>query len=253
LHFSAKLKNQLIKRGISKMKTANFSRRNVLQLGALSVVSGAFATALNKATATEIIAQNDLKENLTPEEALQLLIEGNQRFITNKSKNPNVSLSRVTEVAKGQNPFAAILSCADSRVPVEILFDRGFGDLFVVRDAGNIATPEEIGSLEFGTLVLGAKVILVLGHEHCGAVKATIEGKPVPGSIQSVLDAIKPALNNLTTEQKQDLEMVIKANVKLQVDNLKKSPVISQLIKENKLKVVGAYYDLDTAKVSLVS
>ncbi len=235
------------------MKKNNFSRRNVLQLGALSLVSAGFATTITKVNATEIIAKNDpLKANLNPEEALQLLMQGNERFIKGKQENPNNSLSRIQEVAKGQNPFAAILGCADSRVPLEILFDRGFGDLFVVRNAGNIATPEEIGSLEFGSLVLGAKVLLVLGHEACGAVKATISASPVPGSIQAVLDGIKPALNNLTPEQKTDVTMVIKANVKLQMDTLKKSPILSQLITENKLKIVGGYYDLDTAKVTLI-
>lgn len=234
------------------MNKLNFSRRNVLQLGALSLVSGTFATALTKVNAEEIVAANDIKPDATPDEVLQLVLAGNKRFITNKTNNPNISLSRVKEVAKGQKPFAAILGCADSRVPVEILFDRGFGDLFVVRGAGNVATAEETGSLEFGTLVLGAKVIIVLGHEYCGAVKATVEGNPVPGSIQSVLNAIKPALNGLTSEQKKDLDMAIKANVKWQVNNLKKSPVLSKLIEEKKLKIVGAYLDLDTAEVSLV-
>jgi carbonic anhydrase len=235
------------------MKKIDFSRRNLLQLGALSLVSGSFVTAISKANSKEIVAQNEMTAKLNPEEALQSLLAGNERFISNKSVNVNRSLTRIQEVAKGQNPFAILLSCADSRVPVEILFDRGFGDLFVVRNAGNIATPEEIGSIEFGSLVLGAKVILVLGHGSCGAVKATIEGNSVPGQIQSVLDFIKPALDNITSEEKKDLSTAIKANVKLQVETLKKSSVITQLIKENKLKIVGGYYDLATAKVSLIS
>ncbi|BAQ59976.1 carbonic anhydrase [Geminocystis sp. NIES-3708] len=235
------------------MTKIDLSRRNLLQLGALSLVSGSFVTAMSKANSKEIVALNEVTSNLNPEEALQSLLAGNERFINNKSININRSLTRIQEVAKGQNPFAILLSCADSRVPVEILFDRGFGDLFVVRNAGNIATPEEVGSIEFGSLVLGAKVILVLGHGSCGAVKATIEGNVVPGQIQSVLDAIKPALNNLTPEEKKDLPTAIKANVKLQVETLKKSNVIAQLIAENKLKIVGGYYDLTTGKVSLIS
>lgn len=235
------------------MTKIDFSRRNLLQLGALSLVSGGFVTAMSKANSKEIAVQNEVTSNLNPEESLQSLLAGNERFINNKSININRSLTRIQEVAKGQKPFAILLSCADSRVPVEILFDRGFGDLFVVRNAGNIATPEEIGSIEFGSLVLGAKVILVLGHGSCGAVKATIEGNSVPGQIQSVLDFIKPALNNLTSEEKKDLSTAIKANVKLQVETLKKSTVIAQLITKNKLKIVGGYYDLATAKVSLIS
>lgn len=235
------------------MKNIEFSRRNLIQLGALSLVSAGFTTAINKVNAQENSLNNSEKENFTPEEALEELMKGNERFINDKVTNKNRSLSRIQEVAKGQNPFAILLSCADSRVPVEILFDQGFGDVFVVRNAGNIATPEEIGSIEFGSLVLGAKVIVVLGHGSCGAVKASVEGKPVPGKIQSVLDSINPALANLKPEEKKDLPTAIKANVKYQVETLKKSPVINQLIEENKLKVAGGYYDLKTAKVSLVS
>ncbi|MBL1210182.1 carbonic anhydrase [Geminocystis sp. GBBB08] len=231
----------------------NLKRRNLLQVGALSLISSSFVTAINKANAKEIIPQNDVNTDLNPEKALQLLLEGNQRFINNKPINVNRSLTRIQEVAKGQKPFAILLSCADSRVPVEILFDRGFGDIFVVRNAGNIVTAEEAGSIEFGSLVLGAKVILVLGHGSCGAVKAAVDGNPVPGSIQSVLDSIKPALDTLKPEDKKDLSTAIKANVKRQVENLKKSSIITQLINENKLKIVGGYYDLNTAKVSLIS
>lgn len=231
----------------------NINRRKLLQIGGLSLASTGFMTTLNKANAQETIAQNTVKSDMTPDEVLQLLVEGNKRFIEGKSLNQNRSLTRIQEVAKGQNPFASILGCADSRVPVEIVFDQGFGDLFVVRNAGNVATSEEIGSLEFGSLVLGSKLILVLGHDKCGAVVATLQGKPVPGSIQSVLDNIKPAINTLTTEEKKDADIAIKANVKQQMNLLKKSPVLSQLINENKLKIVGGYYDLDTAKVILIS
>lgn len=157
-------------------------------------------------------------------------------------------MARIQEVAQGQAPFAAILSCADSRVPSEIIFDQGFGDLFVVRNAGNVATPEEIGSLEFGTLVLGAKVLMVIGHKNCGAVKATIDGNAVPGQIASILDTIKPAI-----QTNQTLEENIISNVKLGMGRLQASPVISQLIKDGKLKIVGGYYDLDTGMVKVVA
>lgn len=232
----------------------NLKRRKLLQIGALSLASTGFITTLNKANAQEeSITQNTVKSDATPDEALQLLMEGNKRFIEEKSINQNRSLTRIKQVAKKQTPFATILGCADSRVPVEIIFDQGFGDLFVVRNAGNIATDEEIGSIEFGSLVLGSKVILVLGHDSCGAVISALAGKTVPGSIQSVLDYIKPAINNLTPEQKKDADIAIKANVKQQINRLQKSPVLSQLITDNKLKIVGGYYDLDTAQTSLIS
>jgi carbonic anhydrase len=172
--------------------------------------------------------------------------------VDRKRQTPNQDLVRLTEVAKSQKPFAAILGCADSRFPSEMIFDRGFGDLFVCRVAGNVATPEEIGSLEFGTLVLGAKVLVVIGHERCGAVDATIKGSEVPGQIGSLLDAIKPAVESSKDKTGDRLENAIKANVMLQANRLKASPVISKLIAENKLKVVGGYYDLDTGTVSVL-
>ncbi len=226
----------------------NVSRRNLLKFGAAAAGTTALAVGLGKKanwlTQKPAIAGN----NITPDEALKQLLEGNKRFIENKRKNPNQSMARIQEVAQGQAPFAAILSCADSRVPSEIIFDQGFGDLFVVRNAGNVATPEEIGSLEFGTLVLGAKVLMVIGHKNCGAVKATIEGKAVPGQIASILDVIQPAIN-----QNKTLEENIISNVKLGMNRLQASPVISQLIKEGKLKIVGGYYDLDTGKINVVA
>ena len=237
-----------------QIKKMDFNRRKLLQVGALSLASGSFVTAIDKAIAQENIPQNKVvNNNLNPDQALQLLLEGNQRFVDEKSINKNTSFSRIKKVAEGQNPFAIVLSYADSRVPIEILFDRGFGDLFVVRNAGNIAASEEIGSIEFGSLILGAKVILVLGHGSCGAVRAAVEGNPVSGSIQSVLNSIKPALDSLKPEEKKDLVAAIKANVKWQVERIKKSPIITQLIVENKLNIVGGYYDLNTAKVSLIS
>jgi carbonic anhydrase len=190
---------------------------------------------------------------MTPDQALRRLMEGNQRFIKGKRENPNQNRTRLTEVAKSQKPFASILSCADSRVPSEIIFDQGFGDMFVCRVAGNIATPEEIGSLEFGSLVLGTKVILVMGHERCGAVDATIKGAQVPGKIATLLDAIKPAVERAKGQAGDQLANTCKANVLLQIEKLKSSSVISQLIEQGKLKVVGGYYDLDTGEVSLVS
>jgi carbonic anhydrase len=167
-------------------------------------------------------------------------------------QNPNQDFTRITQVAPSQAPFAAILGCADSRVPLEILFDRGFGDIFVCRVAGNVATPEEIGSLEFGTLVLGAKVILVLGHERCGAVKAAIQGGELPGDIGSLTKAIKPAVQMSQNQPGDSVANAVKANIRLQANRLKASPVIDQLIQEGKLKVVGAYYDLDTAAVEIL-
>ncbi|MBD2182865.1 carbonic anhydrase [Planktothrix sp. FACHB-1355] len=227
------------------------SRRNLLKFGAVALGTSVVASQVgSQLIAPEpAVAQNDM----SPDEALQRLMDGNQRFIGGKPINPNRSLARLRQVAQTQKPFAALLTCADSRIPAEILFDQGFGDLFMCRVAGNVVTPEEMGSLEFGTLVLGAKLLMVMGHKKCGAVDATIKGAQVPGQIGSLLDAIKPALQISRSLDKDRLESTTKANVLVQVENLKKSSVISQLIKENKLKVVGGYFDFDTGVVSMVS
>ena len=231
-------------------QSAHLSRRNLLKFSAGALGTGVLTAGLGSKLAfpDQALAQ----EEMTPDQALQALIKGNQRFVSGKRSNPHQDRTRLTAVAKSQNPFAAILSCADSRVPSEIVFDQGFGDLFVCRVAGNIATPEEIGSLEFGTLVLGAKVIMVMGHERCGAVDATIKGAQVPGQIATLIDAIKPALKDSGSQTGDPLEAAIKANVLYQIKQLKTSPVISELIEKKKLTVVGGYYDLDTGAVTLV-
>lgn len=234
-------------------RQTNVSRRNLLKLSAGAVGAGVLAAGLGSNVVAPEKASAQDKKDITPDEALKELLDGNDRFVKAKKRNPNQSQSRLQEVAKGQKPFASILGCADSRVPSEIVFDQGLGDLFVCRVAGNIATPEETGSLEFGSLVLGSKVILVLGHERCGAVDATIKGAQVPGQIGSLLAAIKPGVERSQGQAGDKLENACKGNILVQVENLKSSPVLSELIKADKLKIVGAYYDLDTGKVSLVS
>ena len=235
----------------SNNRKFNLSRRNSLKFVAGAIGTGILAAraGADLAAPEPAIAQNDS----TPDAALQKLMDGNKRFVDKKRQSPNQDFGRLTEVAKSQKPFAAILGCADSRFPSEIIFDQGLGDLFVCRVAGNVATPEEIGSLEFGTLVLGAKVLVVIGHKRCGAVDATIKGAQVPGQIGSLLDAIKPAVESSKNQTGDKLENASKANVVLQANKLKASPVISKLIAENKLKVVGGYYDLDTGRVTILS
>jgi carbonic anhydrase len=229
---------------------SSVSRRRMLQFGAGAVGTTVVAATLGQdlVSTPPAIAQS----TMTPDEALKELMAGNQRFAARKRKYGNQDVVRLNEVAKGQKPYAAILGCADSRVPSELVFDQGLGDLFVCRVAGNIATPEEIGSLEFGTAVLGTKIILVMGHERCGAVDATLKGTPVPGQIGSLLDAIRPSLAKVKNQPGDSLENACKANIAYQVEKLKTSPVLADLVTKGKLKIVGGYYDLDTGKVSLV-
>jgi carbonic anhydrase len=235
-----------------KIKQKNLSRRNLLKLGTVALGTGTLAAGLSSNLASSQTPPAARKD-IAPEQALQMLMEGNERFFKRKPQNStNRDITRIRQVAQTQNPFASILSCADSRVPSEIIFDQGFGDLFVCRVAGNVATPEEIGSLEFGTSVLNSKVIMVMGHKRCGAVAAAIKGGQFPGQIGSLIEAIKPALKTAAARPGNQLEDAVKANVLLQVQRLKKSPVVSELIQAGKLKVVGGYYDLDSGIVSLV-
>jgi carbonic anhydrase len=239
----------------SNNRQFNFSRRNSLKFvagaigtGILAARAGAELAAPEPAIAEPAIADN----NVLPAVALQMLIAGNLRFVSRLRQDPNQDLARVTEVAQTQRPFAAILGCADSRFPAEIIFDRGIGDLFVCRVAGNVATPEEKGSLEFGTLVLGAKVLMVVGHENCGAVKAAIAGLPVPGQIGSLIDSIRPAVESSRNLPGDRVANAVRANIRLQAQRVKQSPVISQLILQGRLLVVGGYYDLDTGAITIV-
>lgn len=154
-----------------------------------------------------------------------------------------------SKTADEQEPFAAVLSCADSRVPVELIFDQSIGHVFVTRVAGNIATSAIIASLEYGVAVLGTKAIMVLGHANCGAVKASIDAKAVPGQISGLYPYIRPAVGQAGS----DLEATIKANAKVQAALLRQSsPVLAEHLKQNQLKIVAGYYDLASGHVSLL-
>lgn len=212
----------------------------------LKTAVAAAALTVPSALMAEELDASLYPEAQTPDEAIQRLMQGNQRFVAGNIQAPNRNMARLKEVAGGQKPFAAFLGCADSRVPIEIVFDQGFGDVFVTRIAGNVADPAIIGSLEFGTLVLGAKVICVLGHSKCGAVDATIKGQDVPGQISTLYQHIRRAAK----EAKGDLDAAITRNVQLQVEILQEaSPVLAARIRSGALKIVGGVYDLESGVV----
>ncbi len=235
------------------------ARRKLLKFGAVvfgtGVASKVIDASAKPAKAKEtIIALGKLDHNSTPDEVLEALVEGNKRFVGNRPEAPNQDYVRLREVSTAQKPLVSILGCADSRVPIEIIFDRGLGDLFVVRDAGNIATPEEIGSLEYGTVILGSKVLMVLGHEKCGAVKAALQNKPLPGQMGSIVAAIQPAIDRPNRNDSKEFYLeTIKQNVLLQVKKLYSSPLLYDLVAQGKLKIVGAYYSLKTGEVSILT
>ena len=204
------------------------------------------ATGIEFADPRPVMAQS----KLSPDAALQDLIEGNRRFSAHRvtAHEQDLAILKQNTMEK-KEPFAAVLSCADSRVPVEMVFDQSIGHLFVTRVAGNVVTPEIIASLEYGAVALGTKVILVMGHGNCGAVKATIQAKEAPGQISALFPHIQPAVNQAGT----DLEAATRANVKIQSALLREaSTVISGLVKEGKLKVVAGYYDIGSGVVSLL-
>lgn len=227
------------------------SRRKWMQIA----MFGAAGLALGGSYAGEAMSAEatgddnvDLSQ-LIPQQVIARLYDGNRRFAAGEERSPHRSIARLRQVAPRQTPFAAFLGCADSRVPIEIVFDQGFGDLFVTRIAGNVASSENIGSLEFGTQVLGCKVLYVLGHTACGAVTATMKREPVPGQISSLFQHIRPAVKLALG----DLDRAIRENVRLQAQTLAEaSPVIARLIAEGKLIVAGGVYDLNTGVVTPV-
>ena len=193
----------------------------------------------------------------TPAAALTLLQDGNARYVANKPQERDFSAGRVLR-EKGQKPFAAILSCADSRIAPELAFDQGPGDLFVVRVAGNFVTTEGLGSLEFGAAVLGTPLIMVLGHSKCGAVNATIEaiqkGNDLPGHIADLVEAMKPGIAPAVRDGGDDLAArATIANVKYGVERLRTAtPILSDLVAKGGLLVVGGVYRLSTGTVEMV-
>lgn len=224
----------------------NSGRRQFLRAAVSSAIVGVVAQAtLDLATPEKLDAQTIL----SPDAALRQLVEGNQRFASNQLTSIEHDLKILRERTVGkQEPFAAVLSCADSRVPVELVFDQTIGHIFVTRVAGNIVTPEIIGSLEYGVAVLGVKALLVLGHSNCGAVKAAMNADTVPGQISSLY----PHLRQAVEQSDGNLDKAIEASAKIQAELLRtSSTVIRDTIKAGKLKVESAVYDLATGTVKL--
>jgi carbonic anhydrase len=189
----------------------------------------------------------------TAEQALQKLKEGHARFLAGTMRHPDEGAKRLKALAAGQRPFATILGCADSRVPPELLFDEGFGDLFVVRVAGNVSEPATLGSIEYAGEHLGVPLVVVLGHHKCGAVKATAEAAgPVEGNIGKVVDELRPAVAEAKAHpgKRGLVDDAVHANVAIVARQLvDESPVMRKLVEEGKVKIVTAVYDLDTHTV----
>lgn len=194
-------------------------------------------------------------------EALKCLKEGNHRFASGApTRNTFISQARIAELVAGQEPFAVILGCSDSRVPVEIVFDQGLGDLFVIRIAGNIVAPSQIGSIEFATERFGTRLVVVLGHSRCGAVQATLEElqqktENQSWNLRSIVDCVRPSVETLLDTDLRDdpnalMQHAIRANVRASVNHLKHgSAILERLTQKQGLLIVGAHYALETGIV----
>src|SRR5262245_27249930 len=193
---------------------------------------------------------------MTPDDALKRLVEGNQRFTAGKLKHNQISQERLASLAAQQAPFAAVLGCADSRVPPELVFDQSFGDLFVLRLAGNVFVPSVAGSLQYAHLHLGVSVLVVLGHEGCGAVSAALACKfqqvEHPAYIQGLVQLIEPALTEIDPKQpaKDQLAAAVEAKVRWTVEQMLRTPEMQRALAEKRdIRIVGAVYELATGKV----
>jgi carbonic anhydrase len=186
-------------------------------------------------------------------QALKTLKEGNRRYVEGNLKHPHTDATRRDETASGQNPFAVVLSCADSRVVPELIFDQGLGDLFVIRVAGNIAKDKVIGSIEYAVKFLGARLVVVMGHEQCGAVKASMDGADPGGHIGVIIQKIKPAVYMGRRMEGDPLVNAIKINAQNTAEELKEShPILFEATQSEGLLVVSAYYNLSSGEVEFL-
>lgn len=217
------------------------------------------ACSLPAAAETKLPPTAAQQKALTPQAVLDDLMAGNQRYASGKLSAPDVA-KRIEATSGGQFPKAYILSCVDSRVPVEQVFDQGIGDVFVGRVAGNIESDDQLGSIEFATKVAGAKLVLVLGHEACGAVKGACDGVEM-GNLTTLLDEIEPAVKAVegfedeqrNSKNKEFVEAVVEQNVRLTVADLRKrSPILAEMENKGQIMIVGGLYSLHHGKVTLL-
>jgi carbonic anhydrase len=238
----------------SAIARTRLARRSILKLAA---AAGAAFAAAPQAFAAPPKAPPKPGNVLTPDAALDRLMTGNARYVEGVAKRHDFQHEREA-LSLGQNPFAAILSCADSRIAPEYCFDTGRGDIFVCRIAGNFASDEMVASLEYAVQVLNAPLIVVLGHDSCGAVDATIksvkDGTTLPGHLPSLVAAIKPAVDAVQGQSGDMLANAIARNVALNVDKLKTTaPILQSFADDKKIRVVGGVYKLKTGRVALLS
>lgn len=226
------------------------SRRSLLKRSGQLVLAATLGSRLNptqSAIAAPVVAER------AADRALATLLAGNQRYVNNQLMHQHQTRSRFQEVAQSQQPIACILGCADSRVPPEIIFDQGLGDLFVIRVAGNGLNDAVLGSIEFAAIELNVPLVIVLGHERCGAVTAAVQQAQALGHVSSLLQAIQPVVDQVRDQPGDLLDNAVRANVQRVVAELQASQPIGELVQQGKVKVVGARYDLDQGAIELLA
>jgi len=200
---------------------------------------------------SSLVSASEDTSAISADQALQMLVEGNQRFASGNATHPHQSAERLAEVAAGQHPFAIIVGCSDSRVPPEIVFDQGIGDLFVIRTAGQVLDDVALASIEYAVEHLGVPLVVVLGHDSCGAVTAAVAGGEAPGHLGSLISAIEPAVMEADDSGSEDLlNQSIDNNIFIIVEQIRASePILAECLNEGTLQVIGARYHLETGEV----
>lgn len=221
-------------------------------LVAFLLVALAIGTTACSSKPKSSAAEYDL-ETEEAEQALDKLMAGNENYLSGSIK-PNVGASLRKDLAEnGQHPYAIVITCSDSRVPAELIFDSSLGDIFVIRTAGNVVSDFEIGSVEYGAEHLGSPLIFVLGHSNCGAVTAATEGGEVPGMIQSIVDEIEPSVQKAKDAGAEDvLSKAVELNVINSVNKITSSEIIKEFMEEGKVDVVGGVYDINTGTITII-
>ena len=198
----------------------------------------------------ESVLASHVVENISADKALEKLIEGNKHFVEMKMEHPDCDKERRKEMINGQHPFAVVVSCSDSRVPLELIFDQGIGDIFEIKNAGNILDEHVIGSIEYAVVHLGVKLVVIMGHQDCGAVTAAVAHSKESKHIKSLVKTIEPAVKKAEKEKGCLLDNAIRHNAKIGVKNLlEEDKVIKKYVKKHNVKIIPAYYNLETGKV----
>ena len=236
------------------MPPLDLTRRSLISGGAAALGAGLLGAAPAAATPPAAPAEPPVT---SPAAALARLLKGNHRFVTGHARHPHQSLADLHDLAAGQHPFAVTVGCADSRVSPEVLFDQGLGDLFDNRVAGNIVDDLLLGSIEFAVEEFGSPLIVVLGHERCGAINATIDaietGASAPGHIGTIVGALRPIIEPVLDRPGDVVDNAVRANVRAQAAQLiSRSELIAGHVRAGELRIVGARYDLDNGRVTLV-